>query len=60
MDAFLYATGRSLALTGQHGQHLARTGTAAEQLWLLGGVVLSLTAAGVVAVAAVRGRKRDH
>ncbi|MGW1137838.1 hypothetical protein [Streptomyces zhihengii] len=39
---------------------LARTGSTAEQLWLLGGVALSLTAAGVVAVAASRGRKRDH
>ncbi|TXS55723.1 hypothetical protein [Streptomyces sp. t39] len=39
---------------------LARTGSTAEQLWLLGGVALSLTAAGVIAVAASRGRKRDH
>ncbi|MEW2081456.1 hypothetical protein [Streptomyces sp. NPDC005283] len=30
-----------------------------ERLWLLGGLALSLTAAGVIAVAATRGR-RDH
>jgi len=39
---------------------LARTGSTAEQLWLLGGIALSLTAAGVVAVVAARGRRRDH
>ncbi|QIP85870.1 hypothetical protein GLX30_19605 [Streptomyces sp. Tu 2975] len=39
---------------------MARTGGTAEQLWLLGGVALSLTAAGIVAVAATRGRRRDH
>ncbi|MGN9795502.1 hypothetical protein ACTMTU_30990 [Streptomyces sp. OZ13] len=38
---------------------MARTGGTAEQLWLLGGVALSLTAAGIIAVAATRGR-RDH
>ncbi|WP_240138200.1 hypothetical protein [Streptomyces sp. MUM 178J] len=37
---------------------LADAGGAAERLWLLGGVALSLTAAGVVAIAAARGR--DH
>ncbi|MEV6395539.1 DUF11 domain-containing protein [Streptomyces sp. NPDC051907] len=37
---------------------LAHTGTKAERLWLLGGVALSLTAAGVVAVAASRGRRQ--
>ncbi|GGT20411.1 hypothetical protein GCM10010271_24370 [Streptomyces kurssanovii] len=39
---------------------MARTGGTAEQLWLLGGVALSLTAAGIIAVAATRGRRRDH
>jgi hypothetical protein len=39
---------------------MARTGGTSEQLWLLGGVALSLTAAGIVAVAATRGRRRDH
>lgn len=43
-----------------HAAELARTGSAAEQLWLLGGVVLSLVAAGIVALAAARGRNRDH
>ncbi|MFF5566136.1 hypothetical protein ACFY7Z_06175 [Streptomyces sp. NPDC012623] len=36
---------------------LAQTGTAAERLWLLGGVALALTGAGVVALAAARGRR---
>ncbi|MEV7426343.1 MULTISPECIES: hypothetical protein [unclassified Streptomyces] len=36
---------------------LAQTGTSAERLWLLGGVALALTGAGVVAVAATRGRR---
>jgi hypothetical protein len=40
-----------------HDGETARTGTAAERLWLLGGVALSLTAAGVVAVAATRVRR---
>ncbi|MEU0370099.1 hypothetical protein ABZ070_07505 [Streptomyces sp. NPDC006283] len=44
-----------------HQVEMARTGGTAEQLWLLGGVALSLTAAGIVAVAATRGRRRrDH
>ncbi|WP_147286019.1 hypothetical protein [Streptomyces corynorhini] len=34
---------------------LAQTGSAAERLWLLGGVALALTGAGVVALAAARG-----
>ncbi|WP_406000041.1 hypothetical protein [Streptomyces sp. NBC_00829] len=34
-------------------------GHGAELLWLLGGLAFSLTAAGVVAIAAVRSR-RDH
>lgn len=38
---------------------LADAGGTTEQLWLLGGVALALTAAGVVAVAAARGRERD-
>jgi hypothetical protein len=39
------------------GGEMARTGHAAERLWLLGG--LSLTAAGVVAVAATRDRRNQ-
>ncbi|MFE2499357.1 hypothetical protein [Streptomyces scopuliridis] len=39
-----------------HAQ-LAVAGSAAERLWLLGGVVLALTGAGVVALAALRGRR---
>ena len=35
---------------------MARTG-ATEQLWLLGGIALSLTAAGLVALAATRNRR---
>ncbi len=35
------------------------SGRGAERLWLLGGLALSLTAAGVVAVAAARGRRGD-
>ncbi|MEU0393391.1 hypothetical protein ABZ208_11545 [Streptomyces sp. NPDC006208] len=38
---------------------MADTGSRNEQLWLLGGVALSLTAAGVVAVAASRRRDKD-
>jgi hypothetical protein len=41
----------------RHGE-MADTGAMTEQLWLLGGVALSLTAAGVVAVAASRGRRK--
>ncbi|GGW53387.1 hypothetical protein GCM10010381_43590 [Streptomyces xantholiticus] len=37
---------------------MAPTGSTAEQLWLLGGIALSLTAAGLVALAATRGRHR--
>ncbi|WP_046501382.1 hypothetical protein [Streptomyces odonnellii] len=37
--------------------HLADTGGVAERLWLLGGVALALTGAGVVALAATRGRR---
>ncbi|MFJ9212770.1 hypothetical protein [Streptomyces sp. L-9-10] len=37
--------------------HLAGAGSAAERLWLLGGVVLALSGAGVVALAALRGRR---
>ncbi|MFJ8075583.1 hypothetical protein ACIQ7Q_16990 [Streptomyces sp. NPDC096176] len=44
----------------EHHVEMARTGGTAEQLWLLGGVALSLTAVGIVAVAAARGRRRDH
>ncbi|MEW2631958.1 hypothetical protein AB0903_09920 [Streptomyces sp. NPDC048389] len=36
---------------------MARTGAATEQLWLLGGIALSLTAAGLVALAATRDRR---
>ncbi|MFJ9031998.1 hypothetical protein ACIRQP_26445 [Streptomyces sp. NPDC102274] len=43
-------------LTAVHA-HLAETGSAAERLWLLGGVVLALSGAGVVALAALRGRR---
>ncbi|MGW2514458.1 hypothetical protein ACWC0A_34790 [Streptomyces scopuliridis] len=43
-------------LSAVHAQ-LAETGRAAERLWLLGGVVLALTGAGVVALAALRGRR---
>ncbi|MFF3289344.1 hypothetical protein [Streptomyces sp. NPDC003023] len=39
---------------------MARTGGTAEQLWLLGGIALSLAAAGLVALAATRARRRDH
>ncbi|WP_327682905.1 hypothetical protein [Streptomyces sp. NBC_00467] len=34
-------------------------GHSTERLWLLGGLALSLTAAGVVAVAATRGRRNQ-
>jgi hypothetical protein len=36
---------------------LAQAGSTAEQLWLLGGMALALTGAGVVALAAARGRR---
>lgn len=35
----------------------AHAASGAERLWLLGGLALSLTAAGVIAVAATRGRR---
>ncbi|MER7666518.1 MULTISPECIES: hypothetical protein [unclassified Streptomyces] len=34
-------------------------GHSTERLWLLGGLALSLTAAGVIAVAATRGRRNQ-
>ncbi|WP_446041638.1 hypothetical protein [Streptomyces sp. SID1121] len=37
----------------------AHSGVTAERLWLLGGVAVALTAAGVVALAAARGRGGD-
>ncbi|PVE14266.1 hypothetical protein Y717_00610 [Streptomyces scopuliridis RB72] len=43
-------------LSAVHAQ-LAVAGSAAERLWLLGGVVLALSGAGVVALAALRGRR---
>ncbi|MFD5751231.1 hypothetical protein [Streptomyces sp. NPDC127033] len=36
---------------------LAQVGTTAERLWLLGGMAFALTGAGVVALAAARGRR---
>ncbi|MFI2368239.1 hypothetical protein [Streptomyces sp. NPDC018833] len=63
MDVMHTIQGTTLALTAEAPRHTgepARTGSTAEQLWLLGGVALSITAAGVVAAAAARGRKRDH
>ncbi|MFF8845741.1 hypothetical protein ACF08N_23990 [Streptomyces sp. NPDC015127] len=63
MDVMHGIQGTAPALAAEVPRHtgeLARTGSTAEQLWLLGGVALSLTAAGVIAVAAVRGRNRDH
>ncbi|MEU0281600.1 hypothetical protein ACIOGX_20270 [Streptomyces sp. NPDC088147] len=36
---------------------MAGAGSATERLWLLGGVVLALSGAGVVALAALRGRR---
>ncbi|UYQ62913.1 hypothetical protein [Streptomyces peucetius] len=43
--------------TASQQVEMARTGTTAEQLWLLGGITLSLTAAGLVALAATRHRR---
>ncbi|MFJ2651722.1 hypothetical protein ACIO1C_33980 [Streptomyces sp. NPDC087420] len=37
----------------------AADGVTAERLWLLGGVAVALTGAGVVALAAARGRGGD-
>ncbi|MGW0699474.1 hypothetical protein ACWD0A_09100 [Streptomyces sp. NPDC002867] len=62
MDVMRGIQGTAPALAAEGPRHTgepARTGSTAEQLWLLGGVALSLTAAGAVAVAAARGRKRD-
>ncbi|MFF6774327.1 hypothetical protein ACFY8W_12265 [Streptomyces sp. NPDC012637] len=39
------------------GRTTAATGTGTERLWLLGGLGLALAATGVVAVAAMRGRR---
>ncbi|MBT2439665.1 hypothetical protein J7E93_05925 [Streptomyces sp. ISL-36] len=39
------------------GGSMAKTGSAAERLWLLGGLALALAATGVVAKAALRGRR---
>ncbi|MEU2430729.1 isopeptide-forming domain-containing fimbrial protein [Streptomyces sp. NPDC007861] len=50
------AVGPTYGSTGQ----LAATGASAEQLWLLGGVAVALTAAGAIALAATRGRRRGH
>ncbi|MEV8391213.1 MULTISPECIES: hypothetical protein [unclassified Streptomyces] len=44
------------ALSAVHAQ-LAQAGSTAERLWLLGGAVLALGGAGVVALAALRGRR---
>ncbi|MEV6422261.1 hypothetical protein [Streptomyces sp. NPDC051662] len=43
-------------LSAVHTQ-LAQAGSTAERLWLLVGVVLALSGAGVVALAALRGRR---
>ncbi|MFI1399477.1 hypothetical protein [Streptomyces sp. NPDC020681] len=43
----------------RHREQPAHAEPQAERLWLLGGLALSLTAAGVVAVAATRSR-RNH
>jgi hypothetical protein len=42
-----------------HDGEPARSSTVAERLWLLGGVALSLTAAGMIAIAAMRGRRNQ-
>ncbi|MGW8888595.1 hypothetical protein [Streptomyces sp. NPDC055749] len=49
------------APSSAHGS-MAETGSSGERLWLLGGLALALTGAGVVARAAARGRgrQRDH
>ncbi|MFD7441531.1 CARDB domain-containing protein [Streptomyces sp. NPDC059909] len=48
--------------TGTHGSlpQLAATGITGERLWLLGGVAVALAAAGAVALAATRDRRRNH
>jgi hypothetical protein len=37
----------------------AHSSVTAERLWLLGGMAVALTGAGVIALAATRGRKGD-
>ncbi|KIF75909.1 hypothetical protein QR77_22490 [Streptomyces sp. 150FB] len=56
----------ALVRFGQLGQLTEAGGSASaagsgltEQLWLLGGIALALMGAGVVAIAAARGRGRD-
>ncbi|WP_351235708.1 hypothetical protein [Streptomyces sp. NPDC002133] len=45
-----------------HGSlpEMAATGVAVERLWLLGGVAVSLTGAGAIALVATRERRRNH
>jgi hypothetical protein len=52
--ALLITQGQAVAAAGQ----LADAGTHAERLWLLGGVAVALTGAGVIALAATRGPRR--
>jgi uncharacterized membrane protein YqjE len=49
--------GPATPATAARQVEMARTGATTEQLWLLGGIALSLTAAGLVALAATRGRR---
>ncbi|MER7000639.1 hypothetical protein [Streptomyces sp. NPDC000410] len=49
----------AVADVGARGQ-LAATGSVGERLWLLGGVAVAVTAAGAIALAATRDRRRDH
>ncbi|MEE1800500.1 hypothetical protein ACIQVO_26725 [Streptomyces sp. NPDC101062] len=51
--------GMNLALSGasEFTRVLAQAGSTAERLWLLGGMAFALTGAGVVALAAARGRR---
>ncbi|WP_024760528.1 DUF11 domain-containing protein [Streptomyces exfoliatus] len=44
---------------GQNGDSMAETGSSGERLWLLGALGVALAATGLVAKAAMRGR-RDH
>ncbi|WP_329020613.1 hypothetical protein [Streptomyces sp. NBC_00690] len=46
------------AIVGAAAPTSPASSPATERLWLLGGLALSLTAAGVVAVAAARGRRK--
>ncbi|MFE3492892.1 hypothetical protein ACFXOS_07250 [Streptomyces sp. NPDC059175] len=39
---------------------LAGSGRREERLWLLGGVAVALTAAGIIAVVATRDRRNHH